>query len=131
MIYVTSVRRAILDTLRAERRYLTVAQLYEAIRRGHPNVALSTVYRTLGLLADLGAVSRRTGERGGAEFLYCPETHHHHAICRDCGRVADVDCNSMERVRAELRERHGFVLDDHEVTFHGRCTACQRIATAP
>ncbi|GAC1300333.1 MAG: hypothetical protein NVSMB19_06730 [Vulcanimicrobiaceae bacterium] len=101
------------------------------MRDEFPKLAVSTVYRTLELLTEIGTVSRRTVDKGGSEYLYCGDVHHHHAVCRDCGRVDDVECRAMDGVRSELLRSCSFVLDDHEITFYGRCSACSASVSAP
>jgi len=111
--------------LRQERRYLDAATILAHLREDEDSkLALSTVYRTLELLSEFGTVDRRGAEGGRTEYLYCGDDHHHHAVCRSCGRVDDVACLSMEGVRRELLDSRAFVLDDHDMTFYGRCATC-------
>jgi Fur family ferric uptake transcriptional regulator len=58
-------------------------------------------------------------------MLCAPEHHHHHAICRACGRVEDVDCTAVEQFAESLRTANGFQLDGHAMEFFGRCAACR------
>ncbi len=108
MLYATDARKAIVAFLRHERRYLDAATILTHLRRDAPKVALSTVYRTLELLTELGTVTRRNVENARTEYLYCGEVHHHHAVCRSCGRVDDVACVAMDGVRRELLESRSF-----------------------
>ena len=123
--YATRPRQQISDILRRERRYLSAAEIYDLLRRARANVSLSTIYRTLGLLEEQGHASSRTDERGEATYVLCAPTHHHHAICRQCGKVEEVACDAIERVAAALREYHSFHLADHAMEFFGRCAACR------
>ena len=124
-LYTTSTRRAVVDCLRRERRYLTAAAIYRLLKEENPKLALSTVYRTLELLADLGTVSARTEPSGEASYVFCTDDHHHHAICRSCGNVDEVDCDAMDRFKNALLKQQSFALDDHSIKFYGLCARCR------
>jgi Fur family ferric uptake transcriptional regulator len=124
-MYATSTRKAISDLLGTERRYLTAGEIYRLLKSSNPKLALSTVYRTLELLEELGTVSSRTGPNGESGYVYCTDEHHHHAICRSCGHVDEVDCDAMDRFRNALLANQAFVLDDHSIEFYGLCAACR------
>jgi Fur family ferric uptake transcriptional regulator len=124
-LYATSTRKAISALLKAERRYLTAGDIHRLLKASNPKLALSTVYRTLELLADAGSVSARTVPGGEAGYVYCTDEHHHHAICRACGHVDEVDCDAMDRFRQALLDNQSFALDDHSIEFYGLCAACR------
>ncbi len=124
-IYATSARRAIVDLLKTEKRYLTAAAIYRLLRARNPKLALSTVYRTLEFLNGQGAVSSRVETSGEASFVHCADEHHHHAICTVCGHVDDVDCGAMEQFKSALLANQSFLLDDHSIEFFGRCPRCR------
>jgi len=124
-VYTTSTRRHILDLLKSEKRYLTANVIFKLLKADHPKIALSTIYRTLDLLLEMGAVSGRAEGAGETSFVYCTEEHHHHAICTTCGHVDEVDCGAMDQFRAALLAQQAFRMDDHSVEFYGRCARCQ------
>jgi Fur family ferric uptake transcriptional regulator len=124
-VYATATRRALLDLLKREQRYLTAAAIYGTLRPSIPKLALSTVYRTLDLLTKLGTISSRTEGSGEAGYVFCATEHHHHALCTVCGHVDDVDCAAMEQFKAALLSNQSFLLDEHSVEFFGRCARCR------
>jgi Fur family ferric uptake transcriptional regulator len=124
-VYATSALRAIVDLLQREKRYLSAAAIFRSLRSAAAPVALSTVYRTLERLVVLGTVSSRTDQSGEATYVFCGERHHHHAICRVCGHVDDVDCEAMDVFRLTLSAQKSFDLDDHAIEFFGRCARCR------
>ncbi len=124
-IYTTTTRRSIVDLLKSEKRYLTANVIHRLLKADNPKIALSTVYRTLELLEELGAVSSRTEAVGETSYVYCTEDHHHHAICTTCGHVDEVDCGAMDQFKATLLAQQAFALDDHSVEFYGRCARCR------
>ena len=123
--YSTRPREQIAAILRKEQRYLSAAEILELLKKMRAKVSLSTVYRTLDLLEEKGEASSRVDERGEATYVLCAPTHHHHAICRTCGKVEDLACEALERIASELRSHHGFELDDHEMEFFGKCASCR------
>ena len=124
-IYATPARRAIVDLLKRERRYLTAASIYELLHPHQPRLALSTVYRTLELLSRIGTISSRTEASGEASYVSCTDAHHHHAICTVCGHVNDVDCDAIEGFKSALLRNQAFLLDEHSLEFYGRCARCR------
>lgn len=124
-LYSTRSREQIINLLRSERRYLSAAAIHRILRAFGTKVSLSTVYRTLDLLVSKGVASARADEDGEQTYVYCSVEHHHHAICRKCGHVEDVDCSAMDAFADALRQHHAFELDAHALEFYGRCARCQ------
>lgn len=124
--YVTRPREEIAAVLQREKRFLTAAEIHSRLKRARARVALSTVYRTIEYLRAKGDLTERIDESGETSYMLCePSRHHHHAICKKCGRVEDVDCDAVERFSRSLRSLHGFTLDDHAMEFVGRCRSCR------
>ena len=123
-LYATRSREQIVNLLRSERRYLSAAAVHRILRSLGTLVSLSTVYRTLDLLVSMGIASTRTDEDGETTYVFCTVEHHHHAICRKCGHVEEVDCGAMDAFSAALKAHHAFELDSHSLEFYGRCARC-------
>jgi Fur family ferric uptake transcriptional regulator len=124
--YVTRPREWIASILAREPRFLSAAQIHERAQRLGMRVSLSTVYRTLDHLQAKGDVTTRAQSDGEATYMLCaPAQHHHHAICRGCGRVDDVDCSVTDRFAQSMRARHGFLIDEHAMEFFGTCRDCR------
>ena len=123
--YATRPREQISSVLRKERRYLSAAEIHTLLKKSRAQVSLSTIYRTLEFLQTKGEASSRIDAHGEATYVTCAPTHHHHAICRTCGKVEEVACEAIERLAQDLVGHHGFALDDHAMEFFGRCAACK------
>jgi len=95
-----------------------------AVRRTVGAISIQAVYDVLAALGDAGLV--RKIEPAGSPALYELRAHdnHHHAVCRACGAVADVDCAAGERPCLAPSEARGFVIDEAEVTYWGLCPSC-------
>jgi len=89
-----------------------------------PGVNRSTIYRTLELLEELGCVFK--SEIGG-RFIYhhAEEGHHHHLVCRSCGRMIDCEEEVFSPVQKSLEERYGFQADFKHVVVSGICRECR------
>ena len=119
---MTRQRRAVLDAIAAHRGRFTIVEIYDEARVREPALGLATVYRTVELL-------RRTGSLrplpGGARPVYvlCHPGHHHHLVCLSCGAVEETELCAAPTV-AEVRRRHGFEPEAHEVDIYGTCASC-------
>jgi Fur family ferric uptake transcriptional regulator len=98
-------------------------QIAARLRRSHPEVHLSTVYRTLDVLEELGLVTR-AGIREGVTTYHLAADRHHHAVCRVCGAVIELPESALSAVVTRLRRDHGFAADPHHLTIPGVCAAC-------
>ncbi|MCG2713916.1 MAG: transcriptional repressor, partial [Candidatus Omnitrophica bacterium] len=90
---LTIGREAILEVLAKSERHLSAEDIYMKIHPRHPNIGLTTIYRTLDVLSSLGMVYKLDFGDGRAryEFAEGPKGahHHHHLVCTDCNRVID------------------------------------------
>jgi len=116
----TRQREAIAGALEASPGFLTAQELHGMLRSGGTAVGLTTVYRALQSLAD---VVRTAG--GETAYRMCGAHHHHHLICRMCGRVEElVECR-VESWARDLAVARGFELLAHHVELEGICAPCR------
>ena len=100
----------------------TVVELYDRARRDYPALGLATTYRTLDLLRRAGSIRRLPGDDRPA-YVRCHPGHHHHLVCLACGTVEETDLCAAPSA-AELKRRHGFAAETHEVDIYGLCARC-------
>jgi len=125
-VYSTRPRELIAGALRDLPRFQSAAEIFAALEAAKAKVSLSTVYRTLEHLLAKGEVTVRLDDAGESTYMLCePTHHHHHAICRGCGRVQDVDCDAVDSFTESLQKIHGFKIDGHKMEFAGLCRDCQ------
>jgi Fe2+ or Zn2+ uptake regulation protein len=121
----TSQRVVMHRLLRDHNRHLSAEELLSEAGERLPGISLPTVYATLELFEQLGIVRRVNG--GGSTLLWDTRADaHHHMICRNCGRIEDMDTPlDLERARRSAA-RAGFQPDRAEVVVSGLCAECAR-----
>ena len=115
---MTTQRERVLAAVR-ELGHATPEQIFEMI----DGVDLTTVYRTLELLEQIGMV-RHTHLDHGAPAYRPAEDDHVHVICHDCGDVVDAPAELADTLERRLRDERGFHLDRAHLTVFGRCRRC-------
>ncbi|MFC8420283.1 Fur family transcriptional regulator [Streptomyces sp. NPDC057236] len=119
----TAARVALLDTVR-EGGHLGVEALASEVRRRTGQVSLQAVYEALNALTGAGLVRRIEPAGSPARYEGRVGDNHHHAVCRSCGVVADVDCATGDAPCLTPPDGHGFAIDEAEVIFWGLCPGC-------
>ena len=119
---LTPQRRAVLEAIAAATGRFTVVELYDRARGIHPGLGLATAYRTVELLRRTGSVRPLSGDDRPA-YVRCHPGHHHHLVCLACGAVEETDLCAAPSA-AELRRRHGFAAEAHQVDIYGLCARC-------
>ena len=120
----TRQRRAVAAVLRSFDDFRSAQEIHELLRRGGENVGLATVYRTLQALADCGEVDTLRTEDGEAVYRRCSATHHHHLVCRTCGRTVEVEGPAVEAWADKVAAEHGFSDVSHTLEIFGTCPDC-------
>jgi Fur family ferric uptake transcriptional regulator len=118
---------AVENALRAAEGFRSAQDVYAVLRAEGQSVGLSTVYRHLQAFADDGLVDVIHTPEGETTYRYCGEPgsgHHHHLVCRSCGRAVEVEGPAIERWASRVAELHGYVDVDHTVELFGTCAAC-------
>lgn len=129
---VTRPRLAVLLALR-ERPHADTTAVLAGVRTHLPSVSHQAVYDCLGALTDAGLLRRIQPAGSVARYELRVGDNHHHVVCRTCGAVEDVDCAVGGAPCLDPSADHGFVIDEAEVIYWGRCPACsaQSIPTTP
>ena len=123
---MTRQRAAVADALGETDEFRSAQQLHELVRTRGDAVGLATVYRTLQTMADGGEVDVLRGEDGESLYRRCERReHHHHLVCRSCGRAVEIDGPTVEAWAASVASAHGFADIDHTVELWGTCADCR------
>jgi len=121
---VTTARRAVLvELLEAEGRHLSAEELVERIGPKHPDIHLSTVYRTLEFLRLAGIIVQVRVDRDAAAY-HVADHGHHHAVCATCGAMIEFPDQVLRSLVNRLARDHGFVAEPRHLVIDGRCAAC-------
>jgi len=128
-------RQAILEVLSNTEEHPSAEEIYLAVQKIYPNIGLTTVYRTLELLVDMGLVFKFDfgDKRARYELSQGPTSkkHHHHLVCTNCGRIIDYtdfideEKELLQRTEAGLSEKYNFKITDHLIQFYGLCDECR------
>ncbi len=124
---VTRPRLAVLDAVHAHP-HLDTDALIGAARARLDTVSHQAVYDVLRVLADRGLVRRIQPQGSVARYEARVGDNHHHLVCRSCGAISDVDCATGAAPCLTPSADGGFVVDEAEVIYWGRCRSC---ATSP
>jgi Fur family transcriptional regulator, ferric uptake regulator len=120
----TRQRRAVATALQSFEDFRSAQDIHDLLRTNGDNVGLSTVYRTLQALADRGDVDVLRAEDGEALYRRCSATHHHHLVCRSCGRTVEVEGPTVESWADAVAGDHGFTDVSHTLEIFGTCPTC-------
>ena len=127
---VTRPRLAVLAAVHAHPHAETDV-LIEAARSAVGDVSHQAVYDVLRALTGAGLVRRIQPSNSVARYEARVGDNHHHVVCRSCGSIADVDCAVGETPCLTATDDLGFVTDEAEVIYWGRCPACTAGSPAP
>jgi Fur family ferric uptake transcriptional regulator len=121
-------QRAAVEALLVDIDDFTSAQdLHARLRAKGQTVGLATVYRTLQAMAAEGSVDMmRTGD-GEAVYRRCSTGHHHHLVCRSCGRTVEVEGPAVESWADRVSAENGFSDVHHTLEIFGTCSGCQAV----
>ncbi len=120
----TRQRRAVAAAMGSFDDFRSAQDIHDLLKKNGENVGLSTVYRTLQALAEGGDVDMLRNEDGEAVYRRCSTTHHHHLVCRSCGRTVEVEGPAVERWADSIAATHGFRDVSHTLEIFGTCPSC-------
>lgn len=121
----TEQRRALIAFLTSADRCLSAREIHaELDRQGRP-VSLATIYRTVARLVRAGALDVVPRDDGEATYVVGSDRHHHHLVCRRCGRADEIADPAVERWAHDEAARRGFSDVTHALTVFGVCPACR------
>lgn len=125
----TRQRAAVAAALAQVDEFRSAQDLHDILKHQGDSVGLTTVYRTLQSLADAGEVDVLRTHDGEAVYRRCSTgDHHHHLVCRVCGKAVEVEGPAVEKWADSVAASHGFVDVDHTVEIFGTCAECHASA---
>ncbi len=132
---LTVPRKAIMDVLQKTKEHLSAEDIFLEVHKIHPQVGLTTVYRTLELLTQMDLIFKFDFGDGRARYELTKgpeEEHHHHLICTNCNRVInysdfmDEEVEFLKRAEKGLAKKYDFKIKNHIIRFYGLCDKCRK-----
>jgi len=120
----TRQRKAIEALLTEFHDFRSAQQIHAILRERGDNIGLATVYRTLGLLVHSGQVDVLTREDGETVYLRCSQQHHHHLLCRSCGRSVEIAGQAVVEWADAVAKQHRYTDISHTLEVFGLCPDC-------
>jgi Fur family transcriptional regulator, ferric uptake regulator len=121
---LTPQRQLILEAIESSEGHISAESVHVKVAAQFPQVNISTVYRTLELLQNLGLVTHTHFDDGVALYHLAEDSNHQHMVCRGCGSVAEIDVQELAPLDQHLRERYGFQADLAHFAIIGMCRRC-------
>ncbi|MDX6307080.1 MAG: Fur family transcriptional regulator, ferric uptake regulator [Nocardioidaceae bacterium] len=120
----TRQREALVHVLDEVDGFRTAQQLHAMLVERGDKVGIATVYRSLQLLADADLVDVIHGDDGESSYRRCSTRHHHHLVCRVCGRAVEAQAPAVEMWVDAMAAEHGFSDVSHDLEIFGTCADC-------
>ncbi|TSD65477.1 Fur family transcriptional regulator [Aeromicrobium piscarium] len=120
----TRQRRAVQSVMADLEGFASAQQIHDILKQRGESVGLSTVYRNLQALADADLLDALRNDDGETLYRRCSSGHHHHLVCRECGRTVEVEGPAVERWADATAEKHGFRNVEHTLEIFGTCADC-------
>ncbi len=124
---LTPQRLMILRSVEEAASHISAEEIYAQICLHYPQMNISTVYRTLDLVKELGLVTE-TDLGDGRVRYHCmgKGRHHHHLVCEQCGAIIDMEELILSPLWADIKQKYNFKVDMKHLAFFGRCTECSK-----
>lgn len=124
----TAQGAAVQEVLSEGSGFRSAQDVYASLRAAGHRIGLSTVYRQLQTMTELGLTDVIHNPDGETTYRFCGDQksghHHHHLVCRSCGRAEEVEGRAVERWADDVAARFGYVDVDHTVEVFGICHDC-------
>lgn len=112
--------------------FKSAQELHQVLRDRGENIGLTTVYRALQAMAEIGDIDVLVNSDGEALYRHCGQGHghHHHLVCRQCGIAVEIAGPTVERWTQRIAAEHGFSDVSHTLDIFGICPTCAK-STSP
>ena len=120
----TRQRAAVDEILAGRPEFRTAQEVHDDLRQRGDRVGLTTVYRTLQGMTEAGELDAIRTAEGETAYRRCSTGHHHHLVCRNCGRTVEVSGPAVEKWASAVAQQHGFREVSHDLEIFGTCGSC-------
>jgi len=122
---LTPQRMMVVEALHGADKHVSAEEIYIQVRAKYPYANISTVYRTLELLKELGLVTEIALGDGCVRFHPAEKGHHHHLVCQKCGKIIDLPESALDSLEKILLDEYQFKGDLKHMAVFGLCSECQ------
>ena len=131
---MTLGREATLEVLSQADEHLSAEDIYLRVHKVYPSIGLTSVYRTLDILTNMGLVNKFDFGQDRARYELAESSrgkaHHHHLVCTGCGRIIDYtdfideEVALLKKTEEGLSQKYNFKITNHFIQFSGLCDHC-------
>ena len=115
----------VLDALHSADQHISAEEIYGLVKTKYPYANISTIYRTLELLKELGLVSEIDLDDGRLRYHLTEKGHHHHLVCSKCGAMIDLPEFILLPLKDKLLNDYKFEADLNHLAVFGLCQSCR------
>jgi len=123
---LTPQRMMIVSAIENSDNHISAEEIYTQVVAKYPHVNISTVYRTLELLKQVGLVTETDLGEGRVKYHPALKGHHHHLVCQKCGAIINIDESTLARLEDVLLHRYNFSASLRHVAIFGLCGNCRK-----
>ncbi|MEK9535784.1 MAG: transcriptional repressor [Aquiluna sp.] len=117
-------KTAVLDELSNTEEFVSAQELHQKISQSGKKLGLTTVYRALTEMVEQGLADSLSLSDGEMRYRICTPEHHHHLICRVCGKTVEFDLPGFEELAQSVAKQNSFTELSHEIELFGICKDC-------
>ncbi len=119
-------RSLIYEELSSSRTSRSPREIYRSLHKKKRRIGLTSIYRCLDLFESLEIVFKISG-RPNVKYRLCEsKSHHHHIVCKRCGKVAELNFCDLSEELKKVTESTGYEVTDHRLNFYGFCVDCKK-----
>ena len=115
---------AVISALEKAGGFSSAQEVFQLMRKQGKSTGLATVYRALQKAVADNKVDVIRKEDGEAKYRFCASGHHHHLVCKNCGKTVEVEGSAVEKWAATVAKNHGYKQVSHVVELFGLCQKC-------
>ena len=123
----SSERNAILKIFLDSEEHLTLEDILKSVVKKYPKLNLSTVYRNMKILTNIGLATEWKGPDKKTYFEHkYKHSHHDHMICNNCGKIEEFKDDEIEKLQERAARKRNFNISDHKLIVCGLCSKCKK-----
>jgi Fur family ferric uptake transcriptional regulator len=123
---LTPQRIMVVDALHSVETHISAEQIFSKVKEKYPYANISTVYRTLELLKELGLAAEIEIGDGVSRYHAKEHSNHHHLVCNKCGKIIELPESDLKPIASSLMDKYRFKADMRHLAVFGLCPKCQR-----